>query len=188
MSNDEMHGWQVKFRSATELPRGLRADVERQARRRLFLSIFFTAVVLGETAVGVAVLATDDSAHGRAMGGFLIGASLAIAIVLVRILGPSWTAAALTPDEVLSLMAKRLEAGRRLGRVAPWLSTAVAAGVSVLIVTAPAPAATRIFGVAFSVFVALGGWAMPRLIRRRMAARAALLERWRADLSGASEP
>lgn len=184
MSDEELRRWQERFRTVSDVPRGFRKDVERQARRRLVVGLFMTAVLVGETAIGAAVLATDESAHGRAMGGFLIGASVLLAVVFARVLGVGWTTAALTPDEVLTLMARRLEAGRRLGRLAPWITSVGMVAVALLVLTAEAPASTKIPGVVFSAAVGLFGWIMPRVMGPRLAARAAQLERWRAELAG----
>jgi len=183
MSDEGMRGLQARFQAAARMPRGLSADVERQARRRLALTVMLGLLVLGETAVGVAVLATDDSAHGRVIGGFLIGVSLLLVLIFAPVLGRRVRHPELTPDALLARMAERLEAGKRLGRIAPWLASAVALGTAGIVLSADVPAGSKALGVAFSALVAVFGGVMPRVARARLAARTALLERWRAELA-----
>jgi hypothetical protein len=184
MSDEELKRWSGAFHEGTAIPKALRADVARQARRRWVVSVMLTVILLGETGDGIAVLATDDRWHGRAIGGFLIGLSAIFAAIFLRIFGTGWVDVGLTPEEVLAAMARRVEAGLKMARVGPWFATFGALGVAALIATADVPVEDRLPGLVLSAAIIASGWIAPRFGRRRLMKRAEMIRGWREGLGG----
>lgn len=184
MSDNELKQWQAGFRGVTQVPEALRANLDRQARRRWLLGVILFAVVVLESSVGIAVLATDSSPHARAMALFLISASVVLSVLFLRLQRRIGETVAFTPDELLALFDRRLLAVQWIARRAPWIASLVAVGVSLLIVTADAPTEVKIPGVAICAIQLVVAWLLPRLLGPRLARQATLIEQWRRDLSG----
>jgi hypothetical protein len=184
MSDDEMKRWQAGFRGVTQVPTALRAHLDRQARRRWILGASLFAVMVLESSVGIALLATDSSLHARAMAVFLIGVSVLLGVLFLRLQRRIGETMAFTPDELLALFDRRLLAVQWIARRAPWFASLVAVGVSLLIVTADAPTEVKLPGVAMCAIQLVVAWLLPRLLGPRLARQSTLIEQWRRDLSG----
>jgi hypothetical protein len=183
MSDDELKRWQAGFRSVTQVPQALRAHLDRQARRRWRIGAALLAVIVGETSIGIAVLATDSSAHARAIGLFLIGVSVVLGASFLRLQRGDWATVALTPDEVVALLDRRLLASRQAARWAPRLASAVAVGVAVIVLTADVPVESKIPGVVFCAVQLLASWLLPRWLGPRLARQAEMIAQYRRDLA-----
>lgn len=184
MSGDELKRWQAGFRGVTRVPEALRVDLDRQARRRWILGAALFAVVVGESAIGIALLVTDSSPHARAMALFLISVSVVLGTLFLRLQRMASATVALTPDELVALLDRRLLASRLASRWAPWLASLVALGVALLVVTADAPIETKISGTVACAIQLAAAWVLPRLLKPRLARRAAMIEQWRRELVG----
>lgn len=184
MSDDELKRWQAGFHRVTQVPEALRAHLGQQARRRWFLGAALFAVVVLECSVGIALLATDSSLHARAMALFLIGVSVVLSVIFLRLQRRIGETVAFTPDELLTLLDRRLLAVQWIARRAPWIASLVALGVVVLVLTAEAPTEVKIPGVVFCAIQLIVAWLLPRLLAPRLARQATLIEQWRRELSG----
>lgn len=184
MSDDDLKRWQAGFHGVTRVPEALRVDLDRQARRHWLLGAGLFAVVAGESAVGIALLATDSSSHARAMAVFLIEMSVVLSALFLRLQRMLTARVALTPDEVVALLDRRLLASRLAARWAPWLASLGALSVALLVVTAEAPSETKISGVVACTVQLAVAWLLPRLLKPRLERRAAMIAEWRRDLVG----
>ncbi|MFL5350209.1 MAG: hypothetical protein ACJ8AT_35995 [Hyalangium sp.] len=184
MSDDELKRWQAGFRGVTQVPEALRVDLDRQARRHRLLGAGLFVVVAGESAVGIALLATDSSPHARAMALFLIGVSVVLGALFLRLRRMASARVALTPDEIVALLDRRLLASKLAARWAPWLASLGALGVALLVVTAEAPIETKISGVAACAVQVAAAWLLPRWLKPRLERRAEMIAQWRRDLVG----
>jgi hypothetical protein len=184
MSDDEMKRWQADFHGATRVPEPLRLDLDRQARRRWRLGAALFAVVAGESAIGLALLATDPSPHARAIGLFLLGFSVVVGASFLRLQRLASASVALTPDEVVSLLDRRLLASKLAARWAPWLASLAALGAALLIMTADAPLEARLPGAAACAIPLAAAWLLPRWLKPRLERRAQMIQQWRRELAG----
>jgi hypothetical protein len=160
----------------------LQRDVSRRAKARAVVGAFTVLVVVGESSIGAWLVATDPSAHARWMAAFLIGFSLLMAVIFFRSQRGLWRSSAKSPEALLGLMERRIEAGRRLARLAPFTSALGCSAVAALVLSADAPNDTRIFGVALAAAVFVFTLVMRRFGLRKLEARRALLARWRSEL------
>jgi hypothetical protein len=184
MSDDELKRWQAGFRGVTQVPQALRAHLDRQTRRRWLLGALAFAVMVLESSVGIALLTTDSSPHARAMALFLIGISVLLGMLFLRLQRRLGDTMAFTPDELLALLDRRLLAVQWMARRAPWLASLVALGVILLVVTADAPMEVKLPGIGVCAIQLAVTWMLPRLLGPRLARQAALIAQWRRDLSG----
>lgn len=182
MVDQELRGWRDAFQSADEVPAGLKRDVRARSRMRRVMLVVMALITLGETAVGIAVLLTDDSTHGRWMAAFLIGVPWAVALTILRTQRGLWSVSGLAPAEVLKVLQRRVAAGKWLTVFTPVLGVVVAIAIVALVFSTDASSDDRRLTVACAIAQAVFTTVVPLVVRRRLNDREAVLARWQAEL------